>query len=221
MALEIDTNDLSPFAQMVELQLAAKGIEYSRRLPDRAFIREGAYGEMNSLRKMPAIILDGAVIPESQVIGELLEELFTESPLLPADPLARARVRLLSRIGDLYFAVPLGQLLHTTLDAEGKATASLAINMVERGARGLEQWLEVGEFAIGDRISVADCMLAPALFTMTETIPNLNAHPLPQLGPKALNYFKAVQRHEHVSQCLERMRASLSARTALLAKQAQ
>lgn len=48
----------------------------------------------------PSIVHDGAPIVESTVINEYLEEVFTEVPMLPRDPVERARVRTLVRIED-------------------------------------------------------------------------------------------------------------------------
>ncbi len=52
------------------------------------------------LGKVPYIEHDGATIYDSTVIGEYLEDRFSWPRLLPADPLARARVRMLEQFAD-------------------------------------------------------------------------------------------------------------------------
>ena len=58
--------------------------------------------------------LDTFVLPESNVINEYLEERYPEPALLPADPAARARVRLAierfdTNLGDAYYAYRRGE----------------------------------------------------------------------------------------------------------------
>ena len=57
---------------------------------------------------------DAFVLPESEVIMEYLEERYPEPALLPADPAARARVRLAihrfdPNLGDAYYAFRRGE----------------------------------------------------------------------------------------------------------------
>ena len=58
------------------------------------------YLKLNPNGVAPTLVHDGEAIVESTVINEYLEEAFPERPLLPADPLDRARVRSLVRIED-------------------------------------------------------------------------------------------------------------------------
>ncbi|MBI3001038.1 MAG: glutathione S-transferase family protein [Deltaproteobacteria bacterium] len=50
--------------------------------------------ELNPYGKVPVLVDDDAVIYESAIIDEYLEEKFPEPPLMPRDPTARARVRI-------------------------------------------------------------------------------------------------------------------------------
>jgi len=220
MELELYTGDVSPFAQMVEIQLSAKGIAYTRALPTREFTREGEFGEINPLRKIPTLVIDGTVVPETQVIFEMIEELFPSPRLLPVEPFARSRVRLLSRIADVYLAVPMVQLLNNKFDGGGDQVASHAISSIERGMRGLEHWLEPGRFADGNARSLADCTIPPAFFCMIETLPAFEIGGLPPLGAKAAAYYEAIRQDDFVAQCMDRARATLEQRTGKVAQQA-
>jgi len=51
---------------------------------------------------VPTLIHDGQVIIESSVILYYLDEAFPEKPLMPAAPLARAKVRLFNKLIDEY-----------------------------------------------------------------------------------------------------------------------
>lgn len=79
----------------VRLTLLEKGIAYDGRFVD---LRRGeqfdpAYLKIHPGAVVPALVHDGAPILESSVIQYYLEDVFPDPPMMPADPLARYRVR--------------------------------------------------------------------------------------------------------------------------------
>jgi glutathione S-transferase len=66
--------------------------------------------EINPNGQVPALVHDGAVITESTVINEYLDDVFPEIPLRPADPVARARMRVWSKFVDEYFCPALSMI---------------------------------------------------------------------------------------------------------------
>ena len=50
--------------------------------------------ELNPYGKVPVLVDGDAVVYESAIIDEFLEEQYPEVPLMPKDPLARARMRI-------------------------------------------------------------------------------------------------------------------------------
>jgi glutathione S-transferase len=58
------------------------------------------YMKLNPKAVVPTLVHDGAVIVESTVINEYLDEVFPEPPLKPADPVARARMREWTKMVD-------------------------------------------------------------------------------------------------------------------------
>jgi glutathione S-transferase len=50
--------------------------------------------ELNPYGKVPVLVDGDAVVYESAIIDEYLEEKYPQVPLMPKDPLARARVRI-------------------------------------------------------------------------------------------------------------------------------
>ncbi|HEX4023170.1 MAG TPA: glutathione S-transferase family protein [Steroidobacteraceae bacterium] len=59
--------------------------------------------EINPDGQVPVLVHDGAVITESTVINEYLDQVFAQVPLRPADPLECARMRLFTKYVDEYF----------------------------------------------------------------------------------------------------------------------
>jgi glutathione S-transferase len=61
---------------------------------------------LNPYGKVPVLLDQGAVIYESTVVNEYLEDRFPDPPLMPHDPLGRAEVRLWEDYGDNAFLGP-------------------------------------------------------------------------------------------------------------------
>jgi ganglioside-induced differentiation-associated protein 1 len=100
--LELYHFDNSVCSQKVRLALEEKHLEWQDRRVD---ILNGAqftpdYLKLNPRAVVPTLVHDGHVIRESTVICEYLDEVFREPPLMPADPLGRAQVRLWTKLPD-------------------------------------------------------------------------------------------------------------------------
>jgi glutathione S-transferase len=96
MALALYHNDMSSCAQKVRLCLAEKGLDWeSRHLNLRAGEhQQDWYLKLNRRAVVPTLIDGDAVVPESNVILEYLEERFPTPRLSPADLSARAQMRI-------------------------------------------------------------------------------------------------------------------------------
>lgn len=92
--------------------LAEKGISYETVEIDLSDRPRWLY-ELNATGRVP-VLDDGFALPESAVIMGYLEERYTEPPLLPPEPAARARAHLLvfrfgHNLGDDYYAFRRGE----------------------------------------------------------------------------------------------------------------
>ena len=159
----------SPFAVRVRIALYAKGVELELVAPPDGLGSE-AFRAITPMGKVPTLVCeDGAVIAESAVINEYLEERFPDPSLLPVELPARARARMVVQMTDAYlFARYLP--LFAIAKAEGKSAAAVATGMdgVRQGLGALERVVDTDGYAVGDAFSLADCALAPALFYVTE-----------------------------------------------------
>lgn len=61
------------------------------------------YVKINPNGQVPALVHDGAVITESTVINEYLDDAFPDPPMRPADPVIRANMRIWTKFVDEYF----------------------------------------------------------------------------------------------------------------------
>lgn len=93
--LELYHTPQSTCSQKVRLTLAEKSIPWIERKMDwlRGEHLEGWYIKLNPNGTVPTLVYDGAPVVDSTVINEFLDEVFPDSPLVPADPVTRARMR--------------------------------------------------------------------------------------------------------------------------------
>lgn len=84
-----------PYAQRTEILLRVKGIDYEAIQIDISQPRPPALLAVNPLGKVPVLIHRDRALNESSIINEYLDEVYPDTPLLPADPYQRAQSRLL------------------------------------------------------------------------------------------------------------------------------
>ncbi len=101
--------DRSTAAQKVRLVLAEKNLAWESRIINPALdAREQhspEYLRLNPRGVVPTLIHDGHAVRESQVILEYLDDVFPTPALRPADPLARAQMRVWTKLIDEHLHV--------------------------------------------------------------------------------------------------------------------
>lgn len=203
---------LSPFSARVRIAL------YAKNLPCELATAPGGTGSaefkrLNPTGKVPALDDAGALIVESEVICEYLEERYPSPPLLPTDLVARARVRTLSRFGDLYLAPALAPLF-TQLDPKTRDAKLVSEKLAELTGKldQFEQLLVAEPYAGGKELTLADCTLCPMFFFLTRIVPILGgASPL-EGRPKSARVGEAVAKHPAVAKVLGEMSVAFAER---------
>src|SRR5215831_3877354 len=101
--LELYHSFNSVCAQKVRIALAEKELPHREHLMTLGGDQfDPGYMKLNPNAVVPTLIHDGEPIIESSVILYYLDEAFPERPLMPAPPLARAKVRLFNKLIDEY-----------------------------------------------------------------------------------------------------------------------
>jgi glutathione S-transferase len=152
--LTLVSHHLCPYVQRAAIALAEKGVAFTRIDIDLAN-KPDWFLKLSPLGKVPLLQVGDAVIFESAVILEYLEET-QPNPLHPVDALERAQHRawiefgsaVLNDLWALYMAPD-----HGAFEAKIRAVS-------EKSAR-LEQALGEGPFFAGERFTLVDAAFAP------------------------------------------------------------
>ena len=165
----------SSAAYRVRIALNLKGLDYAHTAIH--LLRDGGeqfgpdYLALNPQGQVPAFEDAGAVLTQSLAIVEYLEETQPEPPLLPSDPIARARVRALALAiaCDIH---PINNLrvlayISGTLDQNDEARLAWYRHWVESGLAAVEALIAhhpmTGTFCHGDEPGYADLCLVPQI----------------------------------------------------------
>jgi maleylacetoacetate isomerase len=124
---------------------------------------------INPQMRVPALKLDsGDVLIQSLAIIEYLDEVHPKPPLLPPDPIARAKVRALAQLiaCDIHPLNNLGSLqyLKRELKQEQPAIDTWYHHWILEGFESLETLARPGPCAFGAEVTLADVCLVPQMF---------------------------------------------------------
>jgi maleylacetoacetate isomerase/maleylpyruvate isomerase len=164
----------SSAAFRVRIALAIKGLDagYAPVHLARGEHLDPGYAARSASRLVPALETDdGAMLGQSLAIIEYLEETFPEPPLLPADPVGRARARGSAQLiaceihplNNLRVLKYLGTELHVAEPARLAWYAHWVREGFEALERELARWPQE-RFCVGDRPGIAECCLVPQVF---------------------------------------------------------
>lgn len=200
--LTLVSHHLCPYVQRAAIALAEKGVAFDRIYIDLA-AKPDWFVALSPLGKVPLLIVrqdDGgdAVLFESAVICEYLEETEAGARLHPADPLARARRRGWIEFGSSILADLWG--LETAKKAEGYAAKRQALT--EKFAR-IEAELGGGPFFAGDDFSLVDAVFAP-IFRYFDVFEEIGMPALFGNMPKVVRWRAALAARPSVIRAVER-----------------
>ena len=156
----------------VRIALAIKGLSYDY-LPVHLVKREHlgeSYAAVSATRLVPLLDDGGAHVTQSLAIMEYLDETHPLPPLLPTDPLGRARVRAIAmdiacEIHPLNNLRVLRYLVHDMKLSEDDKDRWYR-HWVETGLEAVERQLDASpsRYCHGDTPTLADCTLVPQIF---------------------------------------------------------
>lgn len=163
----------SSAAYRVRIALNLKGLAYDT-LPVH-LVKDGGHNKrpefraVNPQMRVPALRTpEGETLIQSLAIVEYLDETHPEPPLLPKNPLARAKARALAQIVacDIHPLNNIGPLryLKNQMGQEQSAIDAWYHHWVLAGFAALEALLAPGPYACGREVTLADLCLVPQVY---------------------------------------------------------
>jgi maleylacetoacetate isomerase len=163
----------------VRIAMGLKGLDYDyvpvHLLEDGGQQYGEAYKALNPMSELPCLVVESegqaaVALAQSVAILEYLEETHPVPPLLPSDPVARARVRQLVEVVNSSIQ-PIQNLkvmrrLTARFGTERDQNIAWARYWIDRGFEGLEVLLGrvAGRYAFGDQPTLADVVLVPQVY---------------------------------------------------------
>lgn len=144
----------------VRMVLAAKGVSYDRLVVDAGKLPTDLT-ELNPYGTLPTLIDRDLVLYDTSVICEYIDERYPHPPLMPVDPLSRARLRLaMVRIEQEW--LPLMEVIRA--DGRPADTARKHLYAALMAALPL---FKVAKFFLSTEVSLADCLVAPVVWRLS------------------------------------------------------
>lgn len=165
----------------VRIALALKKIDYEYRAVN--LVKDGGeqhskeFMKLNPRHEVPVFVDGGHVLAHSVPIIEYLDETRPRPPLLPSDPVQRAKVRGI--VDTIVSGIqPLQNLNVLVRVGEGKQ--EWAKHWIERGFSSLEEELRSisGTCCFGDTITIADLCLVPQVFNAVRFGVDMTKYPI-------------------------------------------
>jgi glutathione S-transferase len=159
---------ISNYHNKVLIALHEKGVPFEEDCNVKPS-QKPEYLALSPMGKVPFMEVDGTRLIESEVILEYLEDAYPQKPLLPGDPLARAKVRELVTVIELHLELVARRLYPGAFF--GATTSDGTKQSVEKdlakGVRTLKALAKFSPFIAGAEFSLADCAAAVHLPVVT------------------------------------------------------
>jgi len=149
---------ISNYHNKVRLALLEKGVPFEED-PTCFPSQKDEWVGRSPMGKVPILEADGTTISESEVICEYLEDAFPQKPLLPKDPVARARVRELITHLELHMEL-VARRLYGAVFFGGKVsdeTREQVQKELAKGVRTLQRLAKFDPYIAGPELTLADC----------------------------------------------------------------
>ena len=152
---------ISNYHNKVRIALLEKGIAFEE---DSTVVpsQKEEYLALSPMGKVPYLEVDGTRLCESEVILEYLEEAYPQKPLLPKDPLARAKVRELATVIELHMELVARRLYPGVFfgGTLSDGTRQSVEKDLAKGVRAFKALAKFDPFIAGKELTLADCAAA-------------------------------------------------------------
>jgi RNA polymerase-associated protein len=141
------------------LVLAAKGVTYERVLVDPAKPPEDLL-DLNPYGTTPTLVDRDLTLYDTAVVCEYLDERYPHPPLMPIDPLSRARLRLAA------VRIELDWLPEIEAIRAGGRPADAARKRLREHLLASLPLFKASKFFLNPEMSLVDCLVAPVVWRL-------------------------------------------------------
>ena len=155
------SSDRSIHCHRVRFVLAEKGINVDIINISDNDSAAADLAELNPYNETPTLVDRDLLLHNAGVINDYLDERYPHPPLMPVDPVSRARLRLIHHrvIRDWY---PMADKIENADPAEAdKVRQQLTESIV-----AANDLFKHSDFVLGDELSLVDCTLAPLFWRL-------------------------------------------------------
>ncbi|HEY1044088.1 MAG: glutathione S-transferase N-terminal domain-containing protein [Telluria sp.] len=153
-----------PFSQRCRLVLFEKGMDFEVRDVD-LFNKPEDISTMNPYGQVPILVERELILYESNIINEYIDERFPHPQLMPADPLMRARARLMLFNFEKELFVHVHVLESERNKANDKSHDKARAEIRDRLTTLAPLFLK-NKYMLGDEFSMLDVAIAPLLWRL-------------------------------------------------------
>ena len=153
-----------PFSQRCRLVLFEKGMDFEVRDVD-LFNKPEDISTMNPYGQVPILVERELILYESNIINEYIDERFPHPQLMPADPLMRARARLMLFNFEKELFVHVHVLESERNKANDKSHDKARAEIRDRLTTLAPLFLK-NKYMLGDEFSILDVAVAPLLWRL-------------------------------------------------------
>lgn len=171
-------------SHQVRLVLAAKGVTYDLILVDPNRPPDDLL-DLNPYQSVPTLVDRDLVLHDIDVVCDYIDERYPHPPLMPVDPISRARLRMAERRVEWEWLPLIEDISTGTKVQADKARRNLRDLMTASAPV-----FKAAKFFLNNEMSIADCLLAPLVWRL----PWLGVQ-LPREGQSILDYGERIFRN--------------------------
>lgn len=155
------SHNRSIHSHRVRFVLAEKGINVDIIDVTNDESAQADLAEINPYNETPTLVDRDLLLHDATVINDYLDERYPHPPLMPVDPVSRARLRLVHyRVLRDWFPLA-AEIENGSARKADKAKAMLKESMV-----AANDLFKEGDFLMSDELSLVDCTLAPLFWRL-------------------------------------------------------
>ena len=118
--------------------------------------------ELNPYNRAPTLVDRDLVLYNAGVINDYLDERYPHPPLMPVDPVSRAKLRLVHhRILEDWYS------LAYEIEASTGKKAEQAARQLKESIIAANELFKVQDYILSDELTLVDCMLGPLMWRLS------------------------------------------------------